>query len=49
MMMAGASAVQVGAANLIDPFASKKIIEDLPNVMDKLKIQNISDIIGAAL
>ncbi len=48
MMMAGASAVQVGAANLIDPFASKKIIEDLPNVMDKLKIQNISDIIGAA-
>ena len=49
MMMAGASAVQVGAANLIDPFASKKIIEDLPKLMDKLKIQNISDIIGAAL
>ena len=49
MMMAGACAVQVGAANLVDPFACKKIIEDLPAVMDKLKIDNISDIIGAAL
>ena len=49
MMMAGATAVQVGAANLIDPFACKKIIEDLPEAMDKLNIKNISDIIGAAL
>ena len=49
MMMAGACAVQVGAANLVDPFASRKIIGDLPKVMDKLKIKNISDIIGAAL
>ena len=49
MMMAGACAVQVGAANLVDPFACKKIIGDLPKVMDKLKIKNISDIIGAAL
>ncbi len=49
MMMAGACAVQVGAANLVDPFACKKIIEDLPAVMDKLKIDNISEIIGAAL
>ena len=49
MMMAGASAVEVGAANIKDPFACKKIIEDLPRVMDMLGIENISDIIGAAV
>ncbi|MBO4818826.1 MAG: dihydroorotate dehydrogenase [Firmicutes bacterium] len=49
MMMAGASAVQVGAANLIDPFVCKNIIEDLPELMDRLGIKNIKDIIGAAL
>ena len=49
MMMAGATAVQVGAANLTDPFACKKIIEDLPKALDKLGITNIKDIIGAAL
>ena len=48
MMMAGASAVQVGAANLIDPWACKKIIEDLPAALDKLGIKDIKDIIGAA-
>ena len=48
MMMAGASAVQVGAANLIDPWACKKIIEDLPAALDKLGINDIKDIIGAA-
>lgn len=48
MMMAGAVAVEVGAQNLIDPYASKKIIEDLPAVMDKYKIENIKDIIGIA-
>lgn len=47
MMLAGASAVEVGAANLVDPFACKNIIEDLPFVMEKYKIENLSDIIGA--
>ncbi|MBE5857870.1 MAG: dihydroorotate dehydrogenase [Lachnospiraceae bacterium] len=46
MMLAGATAVEVGAANLVDPMASKKIIEDLPKVMDKYGIDNIKDIIG---
>lgn len=46
MMMAGATAVQVGAANLRDPFACKKIIEGLPEVMDELKIDRLEDIIG---
>ena len=46
MMLAGATAVEIGAANLVDPMASKKIIEDLPRVMEKYRIQNLSDIIG---
>lgn len=48
MMYAGATAVQVGTANLIDPFASKKIIEDLPKVMKEYNIDNLKDIIGRA-
>ena len=48
MILAGATAVQVGAANLIDPCACKKIIEDLPRVMEKYRIDNLSDIIGQA-
>jgi len=48
MMLAGATATQVGAANLVDPYASKKIIEDLPRVMEKYGIKSLSDIIGAA-
>ena len=48
MMLAGATAVEVGAANLIDPFASQRIIRDLPGVMDKYKIENLKDIIGGA-
>ena len=48
LMLAGATAVQVGAANLIDPFASKKIVEDLPKVMAKYKINSLKDIIGGA-
>ena len=48
MMLAGATAVEVGAANLIDPFACKKIIEDLPAVMEKYGIKSLSDIIGIA-
>ena len=46
MMMAGATAVEVGAANLIDPFACRDIIEKLPSVMEKYNINNLSDIIG---
>lgn len=46
MMMAGASAVQVGSANLVDPLACKKIADELPKLMKKLKINNITDIIG---
>ena len=46
MMMAGATAVEVGAANLVDPFASQKIVEELPRVMEQYRIENLSDIIG---
>lgn len=48
LMLAGATAVEVGAANLVEPFACKNIIEDLPRVMEKYKINNLSDIIGGA-
>ncbi len=48
MMMAGASAVQVGAANLVNPFACKEIIEKLPERMEKYNIKNLKDIIGVA-
>lgn len=48
MMLAGATAVQVGAANLKNPFACKEIIEDLPRVMEKYKISSLCDIIGGA-
>ncbi len=48
MMLAGATAVQVGAANLVEPYACKNIIEDLPRVMEKYKINNLTDIIGGA-
>ena len=44
MMMAGATAVQVGAMNLVNPFACKEIIEQLPVEMAKLGIENLSDI-----
>lgn len=46
LMLAGATAVEVGAANLVDPFASKKIVEDLPDVMEKYGISSLTDIIG---
>ena len=48
MMLAGATAVEIGAANLIDPMASKNIIDDLPRVMEKYGIKNLTDIIGGA-
>ena len=46
MMMAGATAVQVGAANLVNPFACKEIIEELPSVCEELGIEKLADIIG---
>ncbi len=48
MMMAGATAVQVGAANLVDPYACKTIIEDLPKELAKLNVKDINEIIGGA-
>ena len=48
MMLAGATAVEVGAQNLVDPFACKDIIENLPKVMEKYKIDDLSSIIGGA-
>ncbi len=45
MMLAGATAVEVGAANLVDPLACKKIIEDLPRVMEKYNINSLEEII----
>lgn len=48
MMLAGATAVQVGAANLVNPYASKEIVENLPCAMEKYGINKLSDIIGGA-
>jgi dihydroorotate dehydrogenase (NAD+) catalytic subunit len=48
MMLAGATAVQVGAANLRNPLACKEIIDQLPTVMDRYGIENIRDITGGA-
>ncbi|MBR6533039.1 MAG: dihydroorotate dehydrogenase [Clostridia bacterium] len=48
MMLAGATAVQVGAQNLVDPFACKNIIDNLPKVMEKYKINSLTEIIGGA-
>ena len=48
LMLAGATAVEVGAQNLVDPYACKRIIEDLPAVMEKYRINSLSEIIGGA-
>ena len=48
MMLAGATAVEIGAANLTDPFICRDIVEQLPSVMDKYKIDRLEDIIGGA-
>ena len=48
MMLAGATAVEIGAANLVDPYVCKKIVEDLPEVMKKYGITDLSEIIGGA-
>ncbi|MBR2722441.1 MAG: dihydroorotate dehydrogenase [Clostridia bacterium] len=47
-MLAGAAAVQVGAANLVNPFVCRDIINELPAVMQKYRIDNLTDIIGGA-
>ena len=47
-MLAGATAVEVGAENLVNPFACRDIIEDLPRVMEKYRINSLSEIIGGA-
>lgn len=46
MMMAGATAVEIGAQNLVSPYACRDIIDELPSVLDKYRINNICDIIG---
>ncbi len=48
LMLAGAAAVEVGAANLVSPFACRDIIRDLPRVMEQYGIHSLSDIIGGA-
>ncbi len=48
MMMAGATAVEVGAANLVNPMACKEIVERLPRLMEELEIENLTEIIGVA-
>lgn len=48
MIMAGATAVEVGAANLVDPFACRDIVENLPKVMEKYGINNLNEIKGCA-
>ena len=48
MMLAGATAVQVGAANLTEPFACRDIVEQLPETMEKYRIEKLTDIIGGA-
>ena len=49
MMMAGATAVEVGAANLVNPFICRDIVEDLPRVMEKYRVENLRDIIGGCV
>ncbi len=48
MMLAGATAVEVGAANLVNPFACRDIIQSLPETMDRYKINTLTEIIGGA-
>ena len=48
MMLAGATAVGIGAANLVEPFVCKNIIEELPTVMEQYRIESLADIVGKA-
>ena len=46
MMIAGASAVEVGCANLVDPYACPKIIEEMESILDEMGIEDVNDIVG---
>ena len=48
MMLAGATAVEIGAANLVNPFACRDIVRDLPDVMKRYGIQTLNTVIGGA-
>ena len=48
MMLAGASAVEIGAANLVNPYVCRDIVKNLPGEMKKYNIEKLSDIIGGA-
>ncbi len=48
LMLAGATAVEVGAANLVNPWACRDLVEDLPRVMEKYRVNNLEDLIGGA-
>ena len=48
MMLAGATGVQIGAANLVDPYICRDIVSDLPRVMEKYGIEDLQTIIGGA-
>ena len=48
LMLAGVTAVEVGAANLVNPYACRDIVRDLPQAMQNYNIQNLKDIIGGA-
>ncbi len=48
MMLAGAAAVEVGAANLVDPWCCRDLVNRLPEVMEQYGIENLKDIIGGA-
>lgn len=48
MMLAGATAIQIGAANLVDPYVCKNVVEELPEAMEKYGIRDLSEIIGGA-
>ena len=48
MMLAGATAVQIGAANLVNPFVCRDVVEDLPRAMEQYSITSLTDIIGGA-
>ena len=47
MMLAGATAVQIGASNLVNPYVCLDVINDLPKIMEKYKINTLKEIIGA--
>jgi len=48
MMLAGATAVEIGTANLVDPYICRDIVRDLPSVMEQYKIKDLNEIIGGA-